>query len=242
MIQTVPNTPFRPAAFTMPARARFRGHSHAAWHLLWVRSGGFEEADSAKSLHLRAGQFRLSRAGCTHDIAAGDAVVDLINFHVHDRRLASRLNARFAADHTVLDCLDEDEDLAELDGLELEERLYNLLPRLERQARGDDPEPDDWMLEARARLARPEARVSSVAAHFGLTREHFSRTYARIFGMTPQQARKQAALRHVLHLIETTDAPLSDVALEAGYCDQGHMSNAVRAKLGRTPLQLRRAA
>ena len=242
MTQTAAHTPFHTAVFTMPARARFHGHSHEAWHLLWVRSGGFEEADGAQTLHLSAGQFRLSRAGCTHDIAAGDAAVDLINFHIHDTRLASRLNSRFATDHTVLDCLDEDEDLGDLTGLELEERLYSLLPRLERQARGDDPDPDDWMLEARARLVRPEARVASVAAHFGLTREHFSRTYARTFGMTPQQARKQAALRHVLHLIETTDAPLSDVALEAGYCDQGHMSNAVRAKLGRTPSQLRRAA
>ncbi len=241
MIQT-PDQSFSRAAFTMPARARYCGHAHENWHLLWVRSGDFEEADGDHGFSARAGQFRLSRGGVAHTLTVGSGQSDVINFHVRDPRLAARLGRSFTRDHSLFDCLPEDEGLAGLEGLELEETLFALLPRLERQARDEDPLAEDWLREARMRLARSGDPVSVIARDFGLSREHFSRAYARAFGVGPRQTRKYATLRHALHLIETTDVPLSDVALEAGFYDQGHMSNAVRAKLGRTPLQLRRAA
>ena len=40
-------------------------------------------------------------------------------------------------------------------------------------------------------------------------------------------------------LLRGSDAPLADIALAAGFCDQSHMNRAFRAVLDRTPLDVR---
>jgi transcriptional regulator GlxA family with amidase domain len=43
-------------------------------------------------------------------------------------------------------------------------------------------------------------------------------------------------------MLRGSDAPLAQVALECGFCDQSHMNRVFGAVLGRTPLEVRREA
>lgn len=233
---------FDRADFAIAAGSQYRGSAYERWHVLFLHTGGFEEASGDHSIHLGAGQVRVSRAGASHTLQVENRETRCTNIHVSDRCSVERLSRLFSADHTVIDPLEVIPDLLECSGLELEERLLALIPVIERQVRGEDPQVEAWLDQARHALARGEDSVAAVAQRFHMSREHFARRYKRAFGCSPQQTRGYAALRHARHLIEATDMPLREVALEAGYFDQGHMSQSVRRKLGITPLQLRRAA
>lgn len=233
---------FDRADFAIDAGTAYRGPAYERWHILFLHSGGFEEACGDQAIQLRAGQIRISRAGSSHALRNDGMETGCTNLHVRDRGSVRRLERLFSADHTVVDPAEDVSDLLDCVGLELEERLLALVPVFERQSRGEDPQAAQWLSEARSVLARGEGSIADTAARFCVSREHFARSYKRAFGCSPQQTRAYAALRHARHLIEATDMPLREVALEAGYFDQGHMSQSIRRKLGATPLQLRRAA
>ena len=226
----------------MAAGSGYRASAYGHWHLLYVHAGGFEEACGDHTIKLKRGQIRISRAGSSHDLRVDGDETGCTNIHVSDPASTRRLASIFVSDHTVIDPVEDMDDLLDCPGLELEERLLALVPMLERQRAGENPQAPEWLQQARCVLARGQASVADIAGRFRVSREHFTRSYKRAFGCSPQQTRGYAALRHARHLIEATDMPLREVALEAGYFDQGHMSQALRRKLGKTPLALRRAA
>jgi len=92
-------------------------------------------------------------------------------------------------------------------------------------------------------LARFTASLSSgiarAAAGAGLSREHASRLYRRHFGLAPRTARGEMQIRLALSLLVTTELPLSQIALQAGFADQAHFTRRLRAATGRTPREIR---
>jgi AraC-like DNA-binding protein len=46
-------------------------------------------------------------------------------------------------------------------------------------------------------------------------------------------------LRLALSLLATTDLPLAEIALQAGFADQAHFTRRIRSATGRTPRQIR---
>ena len=233
---------FERADFAIDPGIAYRGAAYDRWHILFLHSGGFEEACGDHAIRLKSGQVRISCAGSSHALRVDDQETRCTNLHVSDPASIRRLERLFVSDHTVINPAEDVDDLLDCAGLELEERLLALVPAIERQLRGEDPRAAQWLEHARNELARGEVGVAEIAERYRVSREHFARRYKHAFGCSPQQTRGYAALRHARFLIEATDMPLREVALEAGYFDQGHMSQSIRRKLGATPLQLRRAA
>jgi AraC family transcriptional regulator len=80
----------------------------------------------------------------------------------------------------------------------------------------------------------------SIAAAAGLSQTHLTGMFRRETGMTPYSYVIGRRLRHAVHLLRSSDMPIAQVALEAGFADQQHLTRMVRARLRRTPKEVRR--
>jgi AraC family transcriptional regulator len=70
---------------------------------------------------------------------------------------------------------------------------------------------------------------------------HFSRSFKRTFGESPHSFLVRRRVELAAQYMLTTDASLSDIALQCGFTDQAHLCKHFRRAAGRTPAAWRRA-
>jgi AraC-like DNA-binding protein len=93
---------------------------------------------------------------------------------------------------------------------------------------------DSLVLEAARLLGRSEDRVSVVADRLGVSERQLRRRVATAVGYGPKMLSRVLRLRR---LPAMPGPSLSDLALQAGYASQAHMSDDVRALTGLTPVR-----
>ena len=91
-----------------------------------------------------------------------------------------------------------------------------------------------------AKLDMP-IRSSELAAVARLSPCHFSRVFRNSFGCSPLEYVTRRRMEHAQGLMLSTDAPLSQIALDCGLADQAHFSRLFRRCVGETPRAWRRA-
>ena len=96
------------------------------------------------------------------------------------------------------------------------------------------PGPDPLVGAAVAALGRPQARVAAVAAELGLSVRQLQRRVADAVGYGPKMLARVLRFRRLQAL---PTAPLVDLALEAGYADQAHMTAEVTELAGISPVR-----
>jgi AraC-like DNA-binding protein len=69
----------------------------------------------------------------------------------------------------------------------------------------------------------------------GLSSTRFSELVNRLFHLTPKQLVLKARVDEALHLLATTNQPLSEIALATGFCDQSAFTRHFRKLTGHTP-------
>ncbi|MEM6743002.1 MAG: helix-turn-helix transcriptional regulator [Pseudomonadota bacterium] len=89
----------------------------------------------------------------------------------------------------------------------------------------------------------PNGQVSlgSLAKLAGMSISTFTAAMREATGLTPYRYVLNRRLACARHLIETTCAPLADIAIRCGFASQSHMTDVFRSKLGVTPGKLRRS-
>jgi AraC family transcriptional regulator len=123
----------------------------------------------------------------------------------------------------------------------MEARCWELLARADRTRH-----PTDVSRGVRAALEvihesrDPGLSVSVIAAQVGVHPAHLSRAFRRQFGRTPSAMLQSVRMERAIRLITGADMSLGEVALETGFFDQSHMTNAFTRSLGVTPASLRR--
>jgi AraC family transcriptional regulator len=70
---------------------------------------------------------------------------------------------------------------------------------------------------------------------------HFARSFKRSFGESPHSFVVRRRVELAAQYMLTTDASLSDIALQCGFTDQAHLSKQFRQATGETPAAWRRA-
>ena len=75
----------------------------------------------------------------------------------------------------------------------------------------------------------------------GLSRCHFARAFRQSTGMSPRGYVLRRRIERAQHLMLSTQAALSDIALECGLADQSHFSRTFLKVCGTTPRAWRRA-
>jgi len=77
--------------------------------------------------------------------------------------------------------------------------------------------------------------LADLAAAAGVSVFHACRAFRRATGNSIHRHRQETRLRHALALLLDTELPLAQVALEAGFSNQGHLGNRFRRRFGLTP-------
>lgn len=99
----------------------------------------------------------------------------------------------------------------------------------------------DWPHELAAALqSNPNLRLSDWAQSHSLAEETVSRGFQKVFGVSPSAYRAQQRSRRAWRMVVGGRDSLCEVAAQAGFCDQAHMTREVRAITGRTPGEWRR--
>jgi AraC-like DNA-binding protein len=218
-------------------------HRHAEAHVLIVLDGLM--TDDGRPY--RSGDARASSASDVHFVRFSDRAACLIVRSVSDARLprvrdrwSGRLpvarTARMASVVARAGTLGSPLTDGELQGL-VDETLDRFA--LAQHAVLASPAPL-WLSELRDRLARAEG-PSFGAAHWarlaGVSREHLARSFRRHFGTSLTTYRCHTRVAHACRLMDLGVRPLRDIALEAGFADQSHMTRVFRRCLGGTPAQ-----
>jgi AraC family transcriptional regulator len=83
--------------------------------------------------------------------------------------------------------------------------------------------------------------VADLCALIQRSEAHFSRSFKRTFGESPHAFLVRRRVELAAQYMLTTDASLSDIALQCGFTDQAHLCKNFRQTAGETPAAWRRA-
>lgn len=91
----------------------------------------------------------------------------------------------------------------------------------------------EWALD---RIFKGGAEVGALARAIGWSRKHLHESVVGHLGQAPKTLIRIARFERALRIIgDRSDIGLAEVALEAGYCDQPHLTREFRALSGLTP-------
>jgi AraC-like DNA-binding protein len=96
--------------------------------------------------------------------------------------------------------------------------------------------PDPLVRAAVAALDRPDARVAEVADEVGLSARQLQRRVADAVGYGPKTLARVLRFRR-LQALAASESALADLALDAGYADQAHMTAEVTRLAGVSPVR-----
>jgi transcriptional regulator GlxA family with amidase domain len=74
-----------------------------------------------------------------------------------------------------------------------------------------------------------------------LSASYFGRAFKQALGVSPREYVTQARVDHAKVLMGRPNLPLSQIALDCGFCDQAHLSRTFHQVAGTTPNKWRRA-
>jgi AraC family transcriptional regulator len=102
-----------------------------------------------------------------------------------------------------------------------------------------------WLLQAdeilRSRFAR-QLSLSDIAREVGVHPVHLTRTFRRYFHCSIGERLRDLRIQCACRELATSNRPLAEIAVLAGFCDQSHLSRAIRRRTGLTPSVLRETA
>jgi AraC family transcriptional regulator len=81
--------------------------------------------------------------------------------------------------------------------------------------------------------------LSSLAAIVDIHPVHLARTFRRHYRCSVGDYVRNLRIARASDAVRTTDRPLAEIALEAGFCDQSHFTKMFKRYTGITPFQLR---
>jgi AraC-like DNA-binding protein len=104
------------------------------------------------------------------------------------------------------------------------------------------PEPERHLLRARdladTRYAE-QIDVAAMASAAGLSRAHFSRSFARAFGESPGAYLLTRRLERAAALLRNTDHGVAEVCFEVGLTSVGSFTTSFKRIYGQTPTRYR---
>jgi AraC family transcriptional regulator len=82
--------------------------------------------------------------------------------------------------------------------------------------------------------------LEALAEEAGLSRAHFARTFRQVVNESPHRYVMNRRIEHAKELLAASTIELKEIAQEAGFCSQAHLTYVFRTRLAMTPQQYRR--
>lgn len=82
--------------------------------------------------------------------------------------------------------------------------------------------------------------VARIAAEAGLSRYHFIRQFAALFGETPHRFRRRHRLDLAKRMLAEGERTVTDICMSVGFSSLGSFSSLFRSRFGESPLAFRR--
>jgi len=175
--------------------------------------------------------FSLGREDCTPRLHLPPAAFQQVDFHM--RQIVSALNSRrstrswaiqVSLENLLLSVFDSDSSSIAVATVEatIDERLFQSIERLELH-----PE--------RPLKLREEARLS------GMSLSSYAHKFRQTVGYAPNEYVTFLRLEKARRLIEETNRPLTDIALDCGFCDSNYLTRQFRKRYGISPARHRRS-
>ena len=149
------------------------------------------------------------------------------------------LNELFLRLYTEFRRPDNVSELA-IEGLALE-----MLAQVARETARRDSRPAKWLVQARDFLDanyNHQFKLDSIAETVGIHPIHLAREFRRHFRYSVGEYVRARRVEYVCLQLTTSDAPLADIAIAAGFSDQSHLSRIFKRALGTTPSEYRKYA
>jgi AraC-like DNA-binding protein len=201
-------------------------HRHPFGYICVVVSGGFLEAGDAGRFRVAAGDALIHRPFEAHLDRFGEIAAEVLNLP-----LVAGLPESGAVQVADLDRVAR---LAERDPFEAAEAVADGYS----EAQGEADWPD--LLAAALRTGAPFA-LGDWARRHRLAPATVSRGFRLAYGTTPARFRAESRARRAWEAVRATDRRLADIACEAGFADQPHMTRSITGMTGRPPKRWRSA-
>lgn len=87
----------------------------------------------------------------------------------------------------------------------------------------------------------PSMGLTDLARHLTVSPSHLSRCFIAETGYSFSGLRRAERVRRALDLLEETHMPLAQIAVDAGFVDQAHLTRDMRSCIGLTPRAIARS-
>ena len=239
---------------TYPSNLKMPFHAHDQAYLGIVLSGGYTERVGTNTRECKSLSTVFHPRGESHSVAFHNSRVRIFRIEITGEWRASagqfvKLPDRPAESDggplasLVLRLRNEFRSRDPWSGLAIEGLALEMIAELGRSCAGKpDGQVPAWLDGVRQRLASRIAEtptLAELAAGAGVHPVHLAREFRKHFRCTIGDFIRRVRVEFACHQIAETDAPLSEVALAAGFYDQSHFSNIFRRFTGTTPAAYR---
>lgn len=123
------------------------------------------------------------------------------------------------------------------------EQLGIAVVRAYTEAATQAPPVDVHLLQAIEIMLRDfgdDLTIEAMARRAGMTPRHFTRLFKAALGVTPKRFLTEIRMRAARELLETTDLPITHIALEVGFQQPSHFIRTFHQAVGMSPSAYRR--
>ena len=232
-------------------------HRHELAYFCFNHGGTYRETYGRKTRVCRSGMLVIHPAGEFHSETHESDVASL-NVEIGPEWLRRLLDFGGALDQPLEFCGDRvskagrlllteferTADVADRDGaLAIESLTWEILAEAVDRggARGAGKDRPRWVERARELVEHGGvgSGLAQVAAEVGVHPVHLAATFRRFYGCSIGEYSRRRRLEHARRLLADRSLNLAQVAVEAGFADQSHLTRAFRRHAGVTPARYR---
>lgn len=130
------------------------------------------------------------------------------------------------------------------DSFLLEAGVWELLAHTDTRPGAAARQPPAWMRHAYGAVmdgaVDPGLSIADVAASSGVHPVHLARVFRELFGCSPGELLRWRRIERACAMLRQHGRSVAEIALDAGFVDQSHMSHAFRQRFGMPPGAWRR--
>lgn len=229
-------------------------HAHEEDFFCLTMKGRYKESSERSSYLCSPLTLAFHPAGMPHSVEFGGAPVQVFKIEMYPEwigsireshrkvqrpvycsgGMSSRLALRLFKEYRAMDSLSE----FMIEGLLLEIFVYTL--RSSRITTKRIPPP--WLIKARDLLHDSfcqNLELREIARNVDIHPVHLATCFREHYGSTIGEYLRKLRIDFACSQIRESDRPLTEIALSAGFCDQGHFSRSFKQHLGMSPSEYR---